>query len=319
MPADVDVVCAGIIVADHVCAPIPRLPNAGELITADNMILAVGGCAANAAVGLARMKARAAVVGRVGDDGFGAAVVDMLRLQNVATDAVVVSRRRPTSQTMIVNVAGQDRRFIHMFGANGDFTAADIPLDRVLCSRVLYVGGYFLLPALMQADLVPIFAAAQTRGVRTVLDVALPGPGEYLSQIERLLPHVDVFLPNEQEAAAILGVTDPMMQAETFHRLGAGVAVVTCGGEGAALSAQGLRLRSGVYPVEVVDGSGAGDAFDAGFIYGLLHRLDLEDCLRIASALGASCVRSLGTTAGVFREDECREFIRTHHLAIERM
>lgn len=74
-----------------------------------------------------------------------------------------------------------------------------------------------------------------------------------------------------------------------------------------------------MYPVPYVDGSGGGDAFDAGFIYGLLHGLGAEDCLRVASALGASCVRAIGTTPGVFTRGECEVFLRGHTLRIERL
>jgi sugar/nucleoside kinase (ribokinase family) len=81
----------------------------------------------------------------------------------------------------------------------------------------------------------------------------------------------------------------------------------------------GLRLRAGVYSVPYVDGSGGGDAFDAGYIYGLLSRLGAEDCLRVASALGASCVRAIGTTPGVFTRSECEAFMATNKLTIERI
>src|SRR5205823_2256606 len=140
-----------------------------------------------------------------------------------------------TSQTLIVNVAGQDRRFIHTFGANGEFSAADIPLDRVAHCKALYLGGYLLMPRVRHDELVPVFAAARRTGAHTVLDVATPGPAEYLSRLEGLLPHVDVFLPNNHEGELVTGERDPLRQAELFHRLGAKTAIVTLGGEGAVL------------------------------------------------------------------------------------
>src|SRR5437870_11868977 len=126
-----DVLCAGIIVADHVCTPIDHLPAAGELVMADHLLLTIGGCAANAAVDLSKMGVRAAVVGRVGDDIFGRVVTDLLRAQGVDISAVALSHGLDTSQTLIVNVAGQDRRFIHTFGANAEFSASDIAPERV--------------------------------------------------------------------------------------------------------------------------------------------------------------------------------------------
>src|SRR5437660_11770932 len=112
MTESVDVLCAGIIVADHVSSPISHLPAAGELVRAERLLLTIGGCAANAAVDLSKMGVHAAVIGRVGDDVFGRIVTDLLRAQGVDISAVVCSRGLDTSQTLIVNVAGQDRRFI---------------------------------------------------------------------------------------------------------------------------------------------------------------------------------------------------------------
>src|SRR5438270_8700233 len=109
MSEAVDVLSAGIIVADHVCSPISHLPAAGELVMADKLILTIGGCAANAAVDLVKMGVPTAVVGRVGSDMFGRIVSEMLRENGVDVSSVAVSTRSDTSQTLIVNVAGQDR------------------------------------------------------------------------------------------------------------------------------------------------------------------------------------------------------------------
>jgi sugar/nucleoside kinase (ribokinase family) len=315
----IDVLCGGIIVADHVCTPISHLPSAGELVMADGMLLTVGGCAANAAVDLAKMQVGVAVVGRVGADVFGRVVTDMLREANVDVSCMQTSSGADTSQTMIVNVQGQDRRFIHTFGANGEFRPADLPLQLLDQVRVLYLGGYLVMPLVTQEELAPVFAAARARGVKTVLDIVVPAKGEYLSHLDRLLPHVDVFLPNNFEGELITGEKDPWRQAEVFQRLGAGTTIITMGGAGAVLVHKDLKLRAGAYSVPFVDASGGGDAFAAGYIYGLLRGLDPEDCLRVASALGASCVRAIGTTPGVFTRDECAAFMKEQDLKIERI
>ena len=117
----------------------------------------------------------------------------------------------------------------------------------------------------------------------------------------------------------ITGTSDPVQQAEIFHRLGAATTVVTMGGAGAVLIRKGLRLRCESFPVSYVDGSGGGDAFDAGYIYGLLNDLGPEGCLRVASALGASCVRAIGTTPGVFTRAECERFLQDNKLTMQRV
>ncbi len=315
----IDVLCAGIIVADHVCTPITHLPAAGELVMADGMLLTIGGCAANAAVDLARMQVRVGIVGRVGNDVFGRVVTNILRDASVDVSCLKTSAGADTSQTLIVNVQGQDRRFIHTFGANRDFRAADIPLQLLDQAKVLYLGGYLVMPGVTQEELAPVFAEARKRGVKTVLDIVVPAKGEYLAHFDRLLPHVDVFLPNSFEGELITGEKDPLRQAEAFQRLGAGITIVTMGGDGAILANKDVRLRSGVYSVPFVDPSGGGDAFDAGYICGLLEGKGPEDCLRLASALGASCVRAIGTTPGVFTRQECEAFMQGQELNIERI
>jgi sugar/nucleoside kinase (ribokinase family) len=319
MSGPCDVLCAGIVVADHVCAPVDHVPAEGELVLTEAMLLTSGGCAANAAVALRKMGVAAAVAGRVGDDAFGPIVKEMLAKEKVDTSLLLSSPGQPTSQTMIVNVMGEDRRFIHIFGANAVFTVADIPFDRVRQCKVLYIGGYLLMPGMRQNELMPLFKAAQAAGVKTVLDVGVPGRADYLHRLDQLLPHVDVFLPNNDEGALILNEPDPVQQALAFHQMGAKNAVVTLGGDGAVLVNKDVRVRAGVYPVDYVDGSGSGDAFDAGFICGLLRGLNPIDCLKLASALGASCVRGLGTTSSIFSADECADFQVKHALKVERV
>ena len=308
MTTQTDVLCAGIIVADHVCSPIDHLPEPGELVLADKLLLTMGGCAANVAVDLAKLGASAAVAGLVGDDVFGRVVSDMLRGRGVDVSAVGTARGHDTSQTMIVNVAGQDRRFIHTFGANAAFTAADIPAERAARCKVLYLGGYLLMNEVRPQELREVFAAARRGGAKTVLDVVTPGPADYLSRLEPVLPEVDVFLPNNLEAELITGEYDPLAQAERFHALGAKTAIVTLGDRGAVLVTDGKRLRVGAFAVPFVYGRGGGDAFAAGYIDGMLRGLDAEGCLWRASAVGASCVRAIGTTTSVFTREECEAF-----------
>lgn len=311
-----EVVSAGIVVADHVSAPISHLPAAGELVLSERLQLSVGGCAANVAVNLVKLGVRAAVVGRVGFDFFADFLRHTLHQAGVNTVGLLPTPGRQTSQTLIVNVAGQDRRFIHHFGANAAFQADDVPRAWLAETRVLYVGGYLLMPALTQEPLAELFAAARQQGVRTVLDVACPAGSRLRDQFDQLLPVTDVFLPNRDEAKLILGEDDPQRQALCFREMGAGAVAITCGRGGAVWVDGQNRLRAGVYPVTEVDASGGGDAFTAGVIFGLLHGLPAADCLRWASALGASCVQAIGTTEGVFNRTQAEAFLATHDLPL---
>ena len=311
------VICAGVIVADHLCTPISHLPAAGELVPAENLILNIGGCASNAAVVLAKLGVRATVCGRVGDDVFGRFVVETLEASGVDARGVRVDPARPTSQSLIVNVERQDRRFIHSFGANAGFQASDLDPALASSAKVLYLGGYLLLPNLDADELAERFARARRSGMTTVLDVAAPGPGEYLRRLLTVLAHTDVFLPNTDEATLILGDADPVRQALAFRDHGAKRVVVTRGDRGAIVASEGHRLRLGAYSVPYVDGTGGGDSFDAGYIAGLIDGLSEIDCLQLASAVGASCVRGVGTTTSVFTRAEADAFIAARDLQID--
>lgn len=311
------VLCAGLVVADHVCPPLDHLPRAGELVTVDDLLLNIGGGAANTAADLARLGLRTEICARVGDDIFGRFATESLRASGVDTKALAIDPKLPTSQTLIVNVRGEDRRFIHTVGANAGFVAADLDLALERSPRVLHIGYFLILPRLDAHELAERFARARQRGTVTLLDVATPGPGHYLDPLKIVLPYTDVFVPNTDEAQLILGVSDPVHQAGLFHELGAKRVIITCGERGVVSISDELRVKLGAYDVPFVDGSGGGDAFNAGYIAGLLENRSELDCLKLASAVGASCVRAVGTTAGVFTRDEAGAFLQSHNLRIE--
>ncbi|WP_460167383.1 carbohydrate kinase family protein [Thermostilla marina] len=314
-----DCLCAGILFADIACEPVDHLPEEGELVPTRRMQLGLGGCAANVAVDLAKLGVDVGVAGCVGDDVFGSFVIDSLDAHGIAVDAI---RRLPqvgTSSTMIINVQGQDRRFISTPGASAAFSVEHMDRSRVLGAKVFYIGGYLMMPSLETEDLVELLQAARAAGVITVLDVVLIDRERLMDRLAAVLPHVDYFLPNDDEARLITGLSDPLYQAEKFRALGAGHVVITMGGEGTIMVGPDVRLRCGVYPVDFVGGAGSGDAFDAGFIAGLLAGEDPAGCLRWGSAMGASCVRAIGTTDSVFTRSEAEAFMKNNPLLVERM
>ena len=153
--------------------------------------------------------------------------------------------------------------------------------------------------------------------MKTVLDVVLPGPGDHWRRLDHVLAETDVFLPNTDEACAITGLRDPVQQADRFLSAGAKAAVITCGGQGTILLTDNLRIRAGVYPVPFVGGTGAGDAFDSGYIVGLLRGEDPLCCLRWGSAWGPVASAAIGATESVFTRDQALESMQNHELRVE--
>lgn len=311
-----DVVCAGILVADHVCSPMDRLPDEGHLIAVPEMYLLTGGCAANVAVNVAKQNIGVQVVGKIGDDYWGRFVREDLEARGVDTRHVAVSARAQTSQTMILLCRGQDRRFVHTFGANGDFRGADITPELLAGAKVLYVGGYLAMPNLLPEDVAAIFRDCRERDIRTVLDVVIPTGYDYQGELDTVLPYTDVFLPNNDEAEMLTGEVDPRRQAAALREKGVRTVVITLGGAGLLFSEGDRVWRATHFPSEVIDQTGAGDAFCAGFISGMVRGLDLIGCVQYGSALGASCVRSIGCYEGVFSASQASEFLGENQLNI---
>jgi sugar/nucleoside kinase (ribokinase family) len=313
-----DCLSVGILVVDHLCDPIDHLPVAGELILSARLPLATGGCAANVGIDLAKLGVSVGVAGCVGQDAFGRYMIDELAAGGVDVSNVRQLAEAETSGTLIINVRGEDRRFVHCVGANALVQVSDIPRDRMRASKVLYVGGYLLMPGLEGEPLAALFREARAAGVKTVLDIVLPGPGDHLPKLEPVLAETDVFLPNTDESRVLTGESDPVKQAERFAAAGAGTVVITCGNEGSVVVSGKTRLRAGIHQLEYKGGTGSGDAFDAGFIAGMLEGCDLADCIRWGSAVGASCVRSINATDSVFTRAEAQAFLTANPLTVER-
>jgi len=308
------VLCVGILVADLVVPPLARLPVAGELIATEDFLVQPGGCAANSAIVLHRLGVPASVVGRVGDDLFGDLVERYLRERGIDTDGVTRAPDYGTSKTVILPVLGEDRRFIHTFGANAALAAADIPSSALEAAEVIYVGGYLVLPGLHQGDLAERLRFAREHGTRIVLDVVVPSGHADLSidAVRELLPLADYFLPNEDEARALTGEAEPRRQAELLLEAGATTVVIKRGERGVFVRDGDETFELPAPPVDAVEPSGAGDAFAAGLILGMLEGWDLERSVRFASVLGASACTALGCYAGVFSRQEADRFIAEH-------
>lgn len=320
MVGSLDCLCAGIIVADSVCQPIARMPAAGTLAITERVEFTIGGCASNVAVDMAKLGLRVGVSGRVGNDVFGREVRDRLLSAQVNCAGLVLSETAPTASTFVLNVKGEDRRFIHCVGANAEYDGSQVTPEEVAAARILYVGGFGLLEGLTPDKVIRLFRMAREAHVTTILDVVLPESGDHLLDwIQAVLPWTDFFFPNHDEASQLLkGMTDVRQQIQRFREFGAGTVVITCGRDGAILNSPNGGLRSGVYPVEPVDATGTGDAFVAGYVLGLLSGASEEQCLRQGTAMGASCVRCMGATTGVFTAMELQRFIAANPLTVER-
>jgi sugar/nucleoside kinase (ribokinase family) len=310
--------CAGILVSDTFCGPLRELPREGQLLAVDDLPTKAGGCAANVAIDLTRQGLEVEIAGCLGKDPSARVLLASLKDHGVGCSRIVYSDELPTSKTVILLVAGQDRRYIHSFGANAAFTVSHIERAWLRNLKVFYLGGLFLMPAFHLEEFIDLLAFCRANGVITVLDVVIPQNAQAPEDLSALLKQVDYFLPNDDEARLLTGLPDPEDQLRSFLAQGANTVFITLGKSGVLAGMGGECWKAGAYEMEVVDPSGSGDAFDAGVILGALKGWEVPDMIRYASALGASAIRALGTTDGVFSTSQAERFIADHPLDVRR-
>lgn len=308
--------CAGILVEDTFCGPMRELPQEGLLTAIDSIPTKAGGCAANVAIDLARQGFTVDVVGCLGHDGSGKALLACLENHQIGCERVIITDAYPTSRTVILLVDGQDRRYIHVFGANRAFMVGHVQRDWLASLKVFYLGGLFAMPAIQTDELLDLLKFCRSRNIVTVVDVVMPQQTGGIADIRPLLPHIDYFLPNDDESRQMTSLADPLDQLRTFQAAGAHTVIVTRGKAGATAAQGGKYWQCGTYPAQVLDPSGSGDAFSGGVITGILRGWDMPQTLRYAAALGASATRAIGTTDGVFTAAEAEAFVASHLLPV---
>ena len=195
-------------------------------------------------------------------------------------------------------------------GAIASLTAEDVPASAFAAYRHFHVSAYFLQDGL-RPGLAGLFAAAKHRGLTTSLDTGYDPSERWSSELLDVLRHVDVFLPNETEVRRITrcdDVMDGLRSIENGHTL----VVAKLGADGCASIWKGRCYRADAFPVEVVDTTGAGDSFDAGFLHAWLRGRPPADCMRFAAACGALSTRGLGGTVAQPTEQEAEAYCLAH-------
>lgn len=308
--------CAGLLVEDTFCGPLAALPPEGALHLLEDMPVKAGGCAANVAIDLAKQGISVDVAGCLGHDSAAGVLLKTFAAHDIGCSRVMRLDGWLTSKTVILLIEGQDRRYLHVVGANRAFTVGHISHEWVSQLDVFYLGGLFALPGIDVNELAALLEFCRTAKVVTVVDVVAPQDVRGMAQLKPLLPLIDVFVPNEDEARAFTEFTDPIDQLRTFQSAGANTVIITRGGLGSVAINAGRIWSCGTYQMDVVDPSGSGDAFTSGVIRSMLMGWDLPQTLRYASAIGASATRAPGTTDAVFSAAEAEAFLTRHPLTV---
>lgn len=288
-----DAIVIGDANIDLVIAGCNELPEPGQEVLVQNMTLHVGGGAALFSIALAKLGLKLAFNGILGEDGFGQQVRDRFAQYGIDTSFIRGSSTN-TGISIAINPE-QDRSFITYLGSNAELSMKLLDMESVASARHVHLTGY--RGRQNHGEFMETVRAVKARGATTSLDVGWDDTGEWFTGIYELMGEVDVFFMNEAEAEHYTACSDvkaiiAKLSAHSNHfivKLGSAGAVATVNGQS--------KFRSG-FNVPVVDTTGAGDSFNAGYIYGLLTGKETETCLLYGNACGALSVTESGGSTG---------------------
>ncbi|MFF7277739.1 PfkB family carbohydrate kinase [Streptomyces griseorubiginosus] len=303
-----NVVTMGVHVLDVLVRPVEEIPEGQGATLVEDIRMTAAGTAAGTALTLAKLGASVRTAGAIGTDPTGDLLVQLLRTAGIDTELLVRRRDTSTSASVLPIRPNGDRPSLHLLGANITYGLDDVPWDAVAEASHLHLGG----PELIGADVgARILAHAKDHGVVTSVDLLAPGFLGTFDQIEPLLPYVDFLLPNDDQVLGFSEEDDLVTGARKFLAGGVGLVAVTRGGEGALLvTAEGTETVP-AFDVEVVDTTGCGDAFSAGFLRGTSLGRTPREAAILGSAAAALVAQGLGSDHGEFDLAEVDEFSMT--------
>jgi sugar/nucleoside kinase (ribokinase family) len=283
----------GCVQADLVMSPVTDLPLPGGTLLTDRMTLRVGGAGANAALASVELGMRVRLIGCIGDDHLGDWMREQLTPAGLA-DELFVLAGETSGLTVALESPARDRTFLTYLGVNASWEAAMIPEDVLSCENLLLC-DYFVAPCLRGDPARRLLQTAQSRRARTFFDTTWDPdgfPSQTRAEVRELLPYVDVFLPNEDEACALAeSAEDSAQAARSLQKISGGWVVIKRGAHGCfAVGPGGTELSVPAPAVAVADTTGAGDAFNAGLVHALGQGASCGDALSAATQFATTVI-----------------------------
>lgn len=303
-----NVVTMGVHVLDVLVRPVEAIPEGQGATLVDDIRMTAAGTAGGTALTLAKLGASVSSAGAIGSDPTGDMLVQLLGAAGIDTRFLVRRTDTPTSASVLPIRPNGDRPSLHLLGANITYGPDDVPWDAIAEANHLHLGG----PELIGVDTATrVLSYAKEHGVVTSVDLLAPGALGSFEQIESVLPYVDHMLPNEDQVLGFTGEEDVMAGAKKLLAAGAGLVAVTRGGDGALLVTPEGSEKVPAFAIDVVDTTGCGDAFSAGFVRGMgLGRRPYDSAL-LGCAAAALVAQGLGSDHGDFDLADADAFAAT--------
>lgn len=265
----------------------------GEAVTQQGAVLP-GGSAANTARALAALGVDVGLIACAGRDPLGEMVLERLRAAGVDTSQVQRTADAPTGLMFIPVTPDGERTMFGFRGANICLCAEEMDLDYIREAWLLHLSGYALMTPPQRDAALAAAHAAHEAGIPLSLDPGICAAAQQREALLRLLPEVTLLLPDSLEAELLTGLVDPPDALDELLGRGAQFVALKLGERGALLGTRGQLLHLPPFRVAPVDATGAGDAFNAGIIFGRLRGLSVPASGVLAVALGALTVAREG-------------------------
>jgi sugar/nucleoside kinase (ribokinase family) len=287
-------IAMGVHVLDVLVRPVERIPEGqgGELV--EQIRITAAGSAGGTALVLAKLGAEVRSAGAIGSDAAGDMLLSLLERDGVDTSLLIRRHDVQTSATVLPIRANGDRPALHVVGANGSYGPDDVSWDALAGCTHLHLGG----PEFMGGEAAArVLSEARAHGAVTSADILAPGEG-LLDWIGAALPELDYLLPNEEQVLALTGADGLAAGCRELVSRGAGCVAATRGAEGVLIVDADGGDRVPAFEVEVVDTTGCGDAFSAGFLRGLSLGRSRREAALLGCATAAQVAQGLGTDHG---------------------
>ena len=297
-------VTLGAHVLDVHAKYVEAIPEGQGSALLEEIRISPAGAAGGTAITLAKLGGRVVTVGALGSDDLGDVLIAMLGRLGLETDRLARKDGVQTSASVLPIRPGGERPALHVIGANASLTRDDVPWDLIEQADTLHLGG----PEFVMEIGPEIMRFCREHGVRTTADVLADGWPELLDMIMPSLEHVDWLLPNADQAMKLTGTSDVESAGHALIERGVGACAITCGADGSVVVTADGAERVPALDIEVVDTTGCGDAYSAGFIRGLSLGREPEAAARLATACAALVAQGLGSDAGDFDLDSADNF-----------
>lgn len=286
------VLVVGELNIDIVLSGLASAPVLGTEVLAQEMRMVLGSASAIFASGVARLGHPVGFVSKIGDDAFGRFCRDALLRAGISTDRLLLSSQ-PTGTTIVLSTPA-DRALVTHLGAIADLGYDDLPSNLFYGFRHLHLTSYFLQQRL-RPDVSRLMREAKSAGLSVSFDPNSDPSQSWSPEIWEVIRMADVVFMNEPEAHALTGAATAR-EALSMLAERTSCAVVKQGKAGATAMRGTEKIHVDAFPVKVMDTTGAGDSFAAGFVHGLLAGRSLRDCLLLANAAGALSATGVGGT-----------------------